>query len=304
MHRFTIPALIVVFLFGCSETKKAKPTELTPEQKTEIESFSNELINSINSFDFTVINNAWNNEAFKERVSNRVNKTQQSVLNHIFEKDLRMTIKTGNLSIVHRVNSDQGQVSFLRLNHYDTYSELILLMTFEGVYDFFKYRIESINNKPSLTDFYHYTDNLWYSEKVINMLRMNSKYDAFSDERHQANRAMRAYEQALTIGNTLEALYSLYDIPETHQKGNWLSLRKLSLAIVLGDSVLADVMATERENNKSLYMDYLYNYYLGDTTSLSLTYQLLAGELGESKALDSLIEIGYLWNVENNDNSR
>ena len=191
----------------------------------------------------------------------------------------------------------------MRLDHYDSYSELILLLTFKGVYDFFKYRIEFIKNDPNLTDFYHYTDNLWYSEKVINMLRMNSKYDAFSDQRHQANGAIRASEQALIIGDTLEALYSLYDIPETHQEGNWLILRKLNLAITLGDSVLADVMATEHKNNKSLYMNYLYNYYFGDTATLKSTYELLAAELGESETLDSLITEGYLWNVESKDNN-
>lgn len=248
-----------------------------------------------------MINNSWNNEAFKERISNRVNKTQQTVLNHIFKTDLRMSIKTGNLSIVHRVNADQGKISFMRLDHYDSYSELLLLMTFKGVYDFFKYRIEYINNTPNLTDFYHYTDDLWYSEKVINMLRLSSKHNAFSDERHSANRAIRASEDALIAGDTLKALYSLYDIPKTHQ-GNWLSLRKLNLAIVLGDSVFSDVMASEHENNKSLYINYLYSYYFGDTTNLKSTFKLLAAELGESETLDSLIMEGYLWNVDNNDN--
>ena len=85
-------------------------------------------------------------------------------------------------------------------------------------------------------------------------MKLNSKFDAYSEERHQANRAIRASNEALTYGDTLEALYSLYDIPETHQLGNGLSIRKLNLAYTLGDSVYANVLATEYDKNKSLYI--------------------------------------------------
>ncbi len=296
MHTFKITELIIlVFLFGCSEPKKAERPVVTPEQQAQMESFSNELINSINGFEFSLINNTWNNEAFKERVATHINKTQQSVFNHIFEKDLRMTIKTGNLNIIHRVNSENGKISFLRLTHFDFHSELTLLLTFDGRFDFFKYRIEIINNKPAITDFYHFMDNLWYSEKLVNILRLNSKFDAYSDERHQANRAIRASDKALTYGDTLEALYSLYDIPETHQLGNGLSLMKLNLALTLGDSIYANVLATEYEKNKSLYMKYLYTLYF-DSTNLNSVYQLLTSELGSSATLDTLVNKQNYWN--------
>ena len=304
MYRFTISTIILTFLFGCSEPKETKHPKITPEQQVQIGSFSNELIKSINDFDFSVINNSWNNEAFNERISNQITKTQQSVLEHFFDEKIGRTIKFGNLNIIHRVNSDHGEVSLLRLDHLERHSELILLLTFEGIYDFFKYRIEFIGNKPSITDYYNYADNIWYSQKIISTLRLNSKFDAFSDERHLANQSLLNSKKQLSIGDTLEALYYLYDIPESHQTGNWLSLRKLNLAMSLSDSIMADVMVTEYQKNKSLYIKYLYNYYIGDTTNLNSTYELLALELGESQTLDSLVNNGSLWNLENNDNRR
>lgn len=114
----------------------------------------------------------------------------------------------------------------MRLDHFDNHSELLLLITFDGTYDFFKYRIEYLRNKPNLTDFFYYTDNLWYSEKVVKMLQLNSKYGAFSDKRHLANESLSSSKKSLSKGDTLEALYYLYNIPETHQSGNWLSLQK------------------------------------------------------------------------------
>jgi len=268
---------------------------VTPEQQAQIESFSIELINSINGFDFSIINKTWNDQAFKERVAVHINRTQKSVFNHIFEKDLRMVIKTGNLNIIHQVNSENGKVSFLRLTHFDFHSELTLLLEFEGRFDLIKYRIEIIDNKPAIIDFYYFKNNLWYSEKIVNILRLNSKFDAYSDERHQANRAIRASDEALAGGDTLEALYALYDIPETHQLGNGLSMMKLNLAMSQGDSIYAKVLATEYEKNKSLYLKYLYTLYF-DSTNLHTVYQLLATEIGNSVALDTLLNKGIYWN--------
>jgi len=295
MYRFAVSVFILAFVFGCSESKKSERSVVTPQQQSQIESFSNELINSINEFDFSVINNTWNNVAFKKRVAVHINGTQMSVFDHFFEKNLRMTIKTGNLSIIHQVNSGNGKVSFLGLSHFDFHSELTLLLTFAGRFDFFKYRIEFINNKPAITDFHHFKDNLWYSEKIVNILRLNSKFDAYSEERHQANDAIRASEEALAYRDTLEALYSLYDIPETHQHGNGLSMMKLNLALTLGDSVYANVLATEYDKNKSLYMKYLYTLYF-DSTNLNSVYELLTSELGNSEVLDTLVNEQNYWN--------
>ncbi|WP_339810224.1 hypothetical protein [uncultured Imperialibacter sp.] len=303
MHRVGYLSIFFFCLAACSKTGVTDRPSLTPDQKTKIESFSQELVRSINGFDFSVINNSWDYQAFKDRISDRVNRTQKSVLSHIFEKELKSKIKDGNAQIVLRVNTDNGKVSPLRLNQFDHHSELLLLLTFDNTFDFFKYRIEYINNQPRVTDFYSYADNRWFSEKLIDLLKLSTKYDAFSSDRHEANAAIAASEQALILGDTLDALYNLYEVPGSHQEGNWLSLRKINLAVTLGDSVLAEVLTAEHDSNNSLYINYLYNYYFGDTTELDLTYKLLATELGDSQVLDSLIHAGYLWNTRKNDNT-
>ncbi len=132
---------------------------MTEEEKIKIESLSNRLITSINEFDFSVVNNYWSNEAFKERVSN-ITGTQKSVSEHIFEKDLKRTIKVGNLSIIHLINSNQGKASFLKLEHLKDHSELTLLLTFNSSFNFLKYRFQIVKGKPALCDFYQFADNL------------------------------------------------------------------------------------------------------------------------------------------------
>ncbi|WP_420583278.1 hypothetical protein [Reichenbachiella sp.] len=293
MLRITTLLLILVAISSCSN-KKTETEPLTAEHKAKIVGLSKDLIKSINDFDFSIVNSTWSNKAFKDRVSN-ITGTQKSVFEHIFEKDLKRKIKTGNLSIIHHINSTNGAASFFNLDHKDHHSELTILLTYNDNFNFFKYRIEIENQKPVLSDSYNFRDNLWYSEKIINSLRLASKHNAFSNDRRETNIAIHNSDQELLKGDTLEALYYLYDIPTTHQTGNWLSFRKLTLAQSLSDSVYASVMVTEYENNKSLYMKYLYHLYFSDSTDLEKVYDILSEELGESKTLDSLVSSGSFW---------
>ncbi len=96
-------------------------------------------------------------------------------------------------------------------------------------------------------------------------------------------------EERLRLGDTLEALNYLYDIPESRQTGNWLTFKKLYLAQSLGDAIYSSVLGTEFENNKSLYVKYLYHLYFSDSSDLETVYSILSKEIGESVTLDSLI---------------
>jgi hypothetical protein len=277
MQKSTSLFFLLLLVLSCKNSDKSEFQLLTEEEKTKIESLSHRLITSINEFDFSVVNNHWSNEAFKERVSN-ITGTQKSVFEHIFEKDLKRTIKVGNLSIIHLINSNQGKASFLKLEHLKDHSELTLLLTFNSSFNFLKYRFQIVKGKPALCDFYQFADNLWYSEKIINSLRLASK----SEER-------------LILGDTLEALNYLYDIPESHQTGNWLTFKKLNLAQSLGDTIYSSVLVTEFENNKSLYVKYLYHLYFSDSSDLETVYSILSKEIGESVTLDSLISSRSYW---------
>lgn len=294
MNKPYLQYFVFLLLISCISIDKTEYQLLTDEDKSKIESLSHRLIKSINEFDFSIVNTHWSNDAFKERVSN-LTKTQKSVLEHIFEKDLKRTIKVGNLSIIHLINSNQGKASFLKLTHFEYHSELTLLLAFNNSFNLYKYRFQIIKGQPVICDFYQFSDDFWYSQKVINSLKLNSKYKAFSNERREANIALSNSDKQLQRGDTLEALYFLYDIPESHQTGNWLTFKKLTLAQSLGDSIYTGVLVTEFDQNKSLYMKYLYHLYFSDTTELKKVYETLYSQIGKSSTLDSLIDNGSYW---------
>lgn len=290
--QFTFLVLISCSLVSCNSPKTSP--NLDKRNQERIAKLSDKIVHSINHFDFSVINNSWNNEAFKNRLSG-IGRVQKSVFEHLFESKLKFHIKAGNLSLIHDINDYNGQASFLSLNHFEEHSELILLVTFPMNYDFIKYRIELIKGKPAIVDFYNFKDNLWYSESIINSLQWNSEYDAYSKERHDANAAVGLYKQAVTREEKEAALRALNNIPKTDVLGNELSIMKLTLAMDLGDTIYMGALASEYEHNQSLYMQYLY-YWLTDTTRLGEVYQSIEKEIGESVSLDTLWNGDRVWN--------
>ncbi|MEL7145372.1 MAG: hypothetical protein AAFO69_03320 [Bacteroidota bacterium] len=283
-----------VIVIACDDTSSSKKTnEFNEQQRQQVEEFSNRLVISINGFDFSVVNSSWSNTAFKARMS-QINKAQKAVLSH-FSDELGQDIKYGNLSLIHEVNDGRGKVSQISLNYFGGYSELTLLKNFDSYFGFLKYRIEIENDRPVLTDYFDFVANAWYSEKIVQMLQLNSDYDAYSVERHHANTAIAARNAALEKGDTLAALQHLYQVPKTHELGIDLSLMKLELAAMLNDSIYANVLQTEYEQNQSLYLQYLHSYYF-DTLSLPDVYQSLAHLLQVEGVLDSLAVTGKTWN--------
>ena len=284
--------MILLSLTNCNSDKQTT-VDFTDAQKQQITAYSRKLINSINSYDFSVVNSTWNNELFKNRITN-LTKTQQSVLDHIFEKQLKFQIKSGNLSIIHNVHDSNGKVSFVSLTHRNSYSELVLLLTFPDTYNFFKYRIELEKNKPALVDFYNFKDDLWYSEKIINSLKWNSKHDAYSAEIHEANAAIRLYKTAITREEKIDALRALNQIPDQDNLGNGLSTMKLHLAMDLGDTIFTGALLQEYEQKQNLYMQYLY-YWFTDSTQLDNVYQSIEQNIGATSHFDTLWNSDRIW---------
>lgn len=295
MKRIAGSFLLFTFLLACSGPKKPELDKLTELQRGDIQELSEKLVKSINDFDFSVVNTSWDNQAFRSRIKG-ITKTQSSVLNHLFDKDLKPSIKAANLSILYDVNTYKGKATVLKLNHFDTHSELTMLLTFEESFNFLKYRIEHVQSRPVLTDFYTFLDNTWLSQQIIKNLQLSTKYTAFSQERRETNLALTSSNQHLSDGDTISALNYLNEIPQSHQTGNWLSLRKLDLASTLGDSIYSSVLETEYEKNNSLYMQYLYALYYDDFAGLFKVYESLTGEIGESKMVDSLLKSNSAWN--------
>jgi len=292
--KFIIVLLIIPLVYSCSKYIGEDVPALTPEEKSQVEVYSQRLVQSINDFDYSVITETWNNDAFKTRVRKHT-RVQKSVFDHLFEKQIKMTIKIGNLALVDLVHTEKMDVSIVSIDHLKGYSELILLISFPEGFDFFKYRIEMIDQQPSLSDYYQYKDNLWYSEKITKVLLISTKHNIFSEERHLAEEAIISSDLLLSSGDTLEALKALYIIPKSFMVGNWISLKKLKLASSLNDSIFAEVLNEEHANNKSLYLRYLYNFHFNDSTNNETISKMFQEEIGASQFLDSLIQKGGFW---------
>ncbi|PIQ49939.1 MAG: hypothetical protein COW03_02850 [Cytophagales bacterium CG12_big_fil_rev_8_21_14_0_65_40_12] len=288
--------LFIVFLLvtGCSRSKSGNAIKLTLENKKAIELFAQQLVKSINDYDYTLIRNSWSNEAFGKRVKD-LNRVQRNVFNYIFEKEIKDEIKFTNISLVNHVNSEKGKIYISNIEHFNSHSEITLLSIFDNNYNFIIYRVEMINGKPYLCDFFDLKSGIWYSEAIKNVINLNSRYDMFSEERRTTNLAWNNSNLTLRKGDTLNALYYLYEIPKTHWVGSGLSLMKLNLAQSVSDSIYAQVLETEFEYDQSLYLKYLYYRYWNDSINLSEVYITLKHQTGEDLKLDSLIANSSFW---------
>lgn len=285
---------LLLLLASCSGGDKP-PVVLTADQKSQIKQFGERLIATFNNHEHKVVNDSWSSLAFKKRITG-LNKTQRSVLSHVFEKGVKDDIRYTNLLMINNLSKLGGKAYLSQVVHFDNYSELTMVMVFQQRYSFVKYRIELIQGKPYLSDLYDFRENTWYSEAVKNTINLNVRYDTFSKERGEANIAMRRANAAEKAGDAEGALYWLYEIPQTHWVGNGLSIRRLNLAVALGDTTYAGVLNKEFEYNQSTYLQYLYYSAYGDEAQLNKVYTRLRELTGGGEKLDSLIGDNNDWN--------
>lgn len=287
----------LIFLFSCKgEVKEKQVKKLTETEKAQLKEFGNKLTTSLNKYEYDLIRNSWNNAVFRKRVRG-LNKAEQTVFDHYFDKDFGTKIKNENIDLVNKIKFNEGRIYLNKIIFYPTYAELVFTLQFLQNIDFWKYRVELINNTPRLTDYYSYRDELWQSENMKNLIRLNARYTAGSKERTQVNRGIMEAEEYLRYGDSLSALESLYKVPETHLIGNGLSLKRIRLAYEMGDSIFAYSLEQERKLNKSIYIRYLYGYFFYDTLTLNNVFSELKEELGISNQMvDSLVELNYFWN--------
>lgn len=280
-------------ILGCSKGSEEGNSSSEIDKKT-ITLFINSLANTYTSQDYTFFRNAWNDDLFKSRV--RVSgKIQKSVLEYIYDKDLKATIHSWNIYLISEISSKDGLVNVSKIEHFNKFS----LATFTFIYGkkigFIRFRVEMKSAKPVITDFFDFRENSWYSEIVKNTLNLNSKFDAFSEERQQANISLIKCDKSLLAGDTISALHHLYEVPRSHWIGNGLSLRKLELANSINDSTYVDVLMTELEHNKSIYMRYVQSLYFDDYDELEIICSELMLEISNSSMIDSLKTGNYYW---------
>ncbi|MEL6558271.1 MAG: hypothetical protein AAFQ94_08810, partial [Bacteroidota bacterium] len=199
------------------------------------------------------------------------------------------------VSLVNEIYDNSGKVYRSGINYYNAHAELTLLVINQESFEILKYRIELIKGKPYLSDAYDFRDDTWYSEAIKNNINLNSRYNAFSEERRQANLAWNGYIYSLNRGDTINAFKSLLDIPDTHLIGNTISIAKLNMAMALGDSILIETLVDESIRNENIYMRYLYALYFMDQSEITAISTELANETGNKPALDTLFQQNYFW---------
>ncbi len=289
--------MVLLLICSCkTEEKKEAKKKLNDAEKTLLKDFGYELTASLNRYEYNLVRNSWSNALFKERVSG-LNKTEQTVFDHYFEEDFGSIIESINSDLVNKAKFSEGKFYFNKIVFYPRHAELLLTIQHLKKIDFWKYRVELINNIPTLTDYYFYRNGVWQSENIKNIIRLNARYTTGSPERHQFNRSLMESERYLRYRDSLSALASLYEIPKTHLIGNSLSLKRLNLASELGDSILTYSIEQELELNPSIYIRYLHGYYLADSLELETVFDELKGKLGISNhMIDSLVSLNYFWN--------
>jgi hypothetical protein len=270
---------------------------MSNEDKKLIEGFGKKLVNSFTAMDFTVFKTAWSDQLFKDRLKS-LNEVQTAVFDNFYEESLKLSIKVQNSELINRIMELNGSAHLTRTDHFASHSELTLLFIYGGTYDFLKYRVELLGNKVKISDYYNYKEEAWFSESIIQMALLNSKFRAGSEERTLVNTTIMYSDRALAKGDIETALEVLNDIPVKIFKGNYLSFKKLNIAAQLDADVFTSVLQKEYESNKSPYIKYMYGLYL-DSSEFIIIEKQLAIQTNSKIALDTLNENGYLWGIRN-----
>ena len=293
---FTLVSTLL--LWNCSGSNEpAAPVTFTDAQKQTITKYAADLIKSIHAYNFDLMNASWDEEGFKDRIIWELTTTENSVFQTAYDQKLRLQFKLENLRIFHRVNQEEGKVYQLGLTFFDQHAELVLLAVFPTNHVIRRYRIELHGNKPAITDWYNYANDMWTSEAMKELARLNNEYRAGSNERYLANRSLQAAMQAWSGGNSELALQQLNSIPESHVN-SYISLSKINVAYDLGLDQWYQTLNEEYQKQPSLYIQYLRQYHLGDSTELAGVYQTLQKALGKSPMMDSVRLSGSYWMAE------
>lgn len=287
-----ILTLLVVFI-SCSGDKEESPRKLAEDQKTKIHALSKRFESSLNNSGFKFFQSVWDDKLFEKRIE--ASNVNRSVYKH-FQKEFVNNIRNLNINQILDLNEYQGKASCVKVDFFEHHAELsyLFLKTKPKSLTYYKYRVEPKGENVFISDVYDFRSDSWYSEAIIKTMDINAKYKAGSEERRDANVAIARSKELEAIGDFEGALHYLYEIPETHWIGNYLSLERVGLAVHLDDTTFSSVLIGEYDYNKSLYMRYLYSYYF-DSLEFNEVTNLLK-EQTKSDWIDSLANKSYFWN--------
>ena len=104
-------------------------------------------------------------------------------------------------------------------------------------------------------------------KKISLDLKINARFESYSEERQIANSGISTAQYYQDIGDNESALEALMSIPRSYHGGNIISIEKLIIASEIGPETYTKVLRSEFQHNKSLYMKYLYHYYVDTVKS-------------------------------------
>ncbi|MRX64725.1 hypothetical protein [Maribacter luteus] len=251
---------------------------------------------SLNNFEFEFIKESWSHTLFKKRIG-KLGDIGYSVFNHIYETNVKSAILNANLNLINKVKHSGATLKHIKTAIIDNYAEVTYLLIEDGFYYFTKYRIDFHNDTPYLSDIYSIKEDRWFSDSMREMVLLNIEHNAFSANRHSANRAFEAYQFAMNNGDYYSALYALEQIPESHQIFNDFKIAKINLAAQLGDSIMIKTIRDETiKEKRNIYIDYLMAFYSRDSIYKEDVNRRIREEIGISKhLLDSLNTKSLIW---------
>tara|TARA_Y100001933_G_scaffold248184_1_gene281784 strand:- start:8588 stop:9511 length:924 start_codon:yes stop_codon:yes gene_type:complete len=289
--------LIITMLFlSCDDFQSEQ--SLTKEQIQHVHQFVGELNRSLEKFEFDFIKKVWSHTLFKRKIG-KLDNIGHDVFNHVYETTVKGVVTNLNLNLINKVKHSGATLKHIKTNIMDTYAEVTYLLIEEGYYHFTKYRIDLYNGKPYLSDIYSFKDNQWFSSSMREIVLLNTKYTAFSTNRHEANKALEAYQHAINNSDYEYAFAALNQIPESHQITNEFKIAKINTAALINDSLLLKTIDEENnlEEGNSIYIDYLISFYLMDSILKEEVNARIQKEIGISKfLLDSLNTQNLVWN--------
>lgn len=281
-------SIIIIFLLSCSSQDR----QLTAEEKSEINVFVSNLTASIQNLEYDFLRSSFNHEAFKQRVSEYID-ADLTAFKYIYDEKIKIEVDIANNELINKQKYSNGEIKHLSTEFRRSHAEVSYLLFFDKSFSLLKYRIEKYGPKLILSDYFMFTQNVWASEYMSHIALVNKRHLAGSENRIKANKNFRLYRESIALGDSSTALYYLNKIPETHQVGNYLSLLKIRCAAGVSDTVFVEVLITEQETQKSLYLDYLTSYYLSD----SLEFEKVCGMLSKTYAIPEK-ELKQIRNAE------
>ncbi|NJB37788.1 hypothetical protein [Croceivirga sp. JEA036] len=287
---FTIPLII-----SCSGEQEK---HMSAKDIDSVHKFVSELNTSLNSFNYSFIKQHWNHSAFKSRIG-KLDNTGKGVYNHIYETQLKSNIVNANLNLINLVKHHNAKLLHLNTNIVADYAETTyLILKNDNTFNITKYRIDVKNGTLTLTDFFNFREDQWFSETMREVLLLNLKHTTASRYRLEANQAYSNYIQAQQEQDFELAYNYLEQIPETHRILNDYKIAKLLTASNINDSVLQHSInqVNDTVNGNTIYIDYLLSNYHTDTDFKEEVQARMRKELGiNKKLLDSLTQANTIW---------